>query len=178
MCNLLFDIKSNDEATWRRIRVVDFVSKFVDNQSDVNEENNKYLKDPSLGDKLDDWAPVLAGMLVKRCFETNGRVVDCEPVLAASRKYRQGQDHIEAFVQEKVVKTDNPRDRIGKRELTNEFKTWFQENEGGGKPPKEKELYEYMDKIYGKAKTTGWHGLEIVYADQEDDIDEIGKELN
>ena len=178
MCNVLFDIKSNDEGTWRRIRVVDFVSKFVDNQSDVNEENNKYLKDPSLGDKLDDWAPVLAGMLVKRCFETNGRVVDCEPVLAASRKYRQGQDHIEAFVQEKVVKTDNPRDRIGKRELTNEFKTWFQENEGGGKPPKGKELYEYMDKIYGKAKTTGWHGLEIVYADQEDDIDEIGKELN
>ena len=65
----------------------------------------------------------------------------------------------------------------GKRELTNEFKTWFQENEGGGKPPKGKELYEYMDKIYGKAKTTGWHGLEIVYADQEDDIDEVGNEL-
>ena len=34
-----------------------------------------------------------------------------------------------------------------------------------------------MDKIYGKAKTTGWHGLEIVYADQEDDIDEVGNEL-
>ena len=28
--NTLFDIKSNDDGTWRRIRVCDFVSKFLD----------------------------------------------------------------------------------------------------------------------------------------------------
>jgi len=178
MCNVLFDINSNDEGTWRRIRIVDFKSKFVDDEADIDEENYKFIKDRGLVDKLDDWAPVFAGMLVKRCFQTDGRVEDCEPVLSASKKYRQGQDHIEAFVEEKVLKTDNTKDRIGKRELVNEFKTWYQENEGTNKPPKGKELYDYMDKVYGKCKTTGWHGVEIVYADQDDDIDEAGDELD
>ena len=34
--NFLFDIKTNDDGTWRRIRVCDFMSKFLDNP--YNEE--------------------------------------------------------------------------------------------------------------------------------------------
>jgi phage/plasmid-associated DNA primase len=39
--NVLFDIKSNDDGTWRRIRVCDFMSKFTDNPY----TNDKFPKD-------------------------------------------------------------------------------------------------------------------------------------
>ncbi|NCU54860.1 MAG: hypothetical protein EBW57_02285, partial [Candidatus Fonsibacter ubiquis] len=46
---------------------------------------------------------------VKIGFETNGNVEDCDIVMAASNKYRQGQDHISAFVQEMVRKKEGKR---------------------------------------------------------------------
>jgi phage/plasmid-associated DNA primase len=39
--NVLFDIKSNDDGIWRRIRVCDFMSKFTDNPY----TNDKFPKD-------------------------------------------------------------------------------------------------------------------------------------
>jgi hypothetical protein len=32
--------------------------------------------------------------------------------------------------------------------------------------PKGEELYMYMDKKFGSHKTTGWHGIKILYPDE------------
>jgi len=168
--NNLFDIESNDDGTWRRIRKCDFVSKFIDEGETYNDETQYiYVKDKSLKDKLPTLAPIFASMLVKRAFETGGIVADCETVLSASNKYRKGQDHISAFVSEKVIKTGENKDRIKKTELSAEFKKWFEETQGSRKVPKGEELYEYMNKKFGQAKTTGWHSVKIIYPDEEED---------
>ncbi|MCJ7703839.1 MAG: hypothetical protein MUO62_19850, partial [Anaerolineales bacterium] len=57
-------------------------------------------QDPILKERLPIWAPIFASMLVKRAFETQGIVENCDMVMSASNKYRQGQDHIAAFVAE------------------------------------------------------------------------------
>ena len=168
--NNLFDIESNDDGTWRRIRKVDFLSKFIDEGETFNDKTSYiYTKDKSLKDKLPSMAPVFASILVKRAFETNGIVEDCETVLNASNKYRKGQDHIAAFVGDKVLKTGNERDRIKKTELKKEFDMWFQETQGSRKVPKGEELYEYMNKKYGQCKSTGWYGVQIIYPEEEED---------
>ena len=111
--NNLFDIESNDDGTWRRIRKCDFLAKFIDEgESYTDETPYIYVKDKSLKDKLPTFAPYFASMLVKRAFETNGIVEDCETVLNASNKYRKGQDHIAAFISEKIVKTGDNKDKI------------------------------------------------------------------
>jgi P4 family phage/plasmid primase-like protien len=174
--NNLFDIESNDDGTWRRIRKCDFLSKFIDEGETYNEETPYiFLKDKSLKDKLPSFAPVFASMLVNRAFETDGIVEDCPTVLNASNKYRKGQDHIAAFVSDKVMKTSDPKDRIKKTELKKEFDIWFQESQGSRKVPKGEELYEYMNKKFGQPKSTGWHNVKIVYPDkeEEDALDEI-----
>ena len=161
--NSLFEIKSNDNGTWRRICICDFMSTFVD-VIDTSDDAPEYqfLKDKDLEDKLRVWAPLFASMLVKRAFETNGEVEICDVVKASSNKYRQGQDVISAFVSEMVVKTGETSDRIKKRELQEDFKQWFQESQGIRKPPKGSELEEYMDKKFGKVnKGTGWHGVKL-----------------
>jgi P4 family phage/plasmid primase-like protien len=170
--NNLFDIESNDDGTWRRIRKCDFLAKFIDEGETYNDETPYvYLKDKSLKDKLPLFAPYFASMLVKRAFETDGIVEDCETVLNASNKYRKGQDHISAFISEKIIKTGDNKDRIKKTELTTEFKVWFELSQGSRKAPKGDELYEYMNKKFGQVKSTGWHGVKIVYPDNEEDDD-------
>ena len=163
--NSLFEIKSNDNGTWRRIRICDFMSTFVDKIDDSeNAPPYQFLKDKDLEEKLHVWAPLFASMLVKRAFETNGEVEDCDIVTASSNKYRQGQDIISAFIGEMVIKTGIDADRIKKKELQEQFKQWFQETHGMRKPPKGKEVEEQMDKKFGKAnKNTGWHNVKILY---------------
>jgi P4 family phage/plasmid primase-like protien len=163
--NSLFEIKSNDNGTWRRIRICDFMSTFVDK---IDESENappyQFLKDKDLEDKLRVWAPLFASMLVKRAFDTNGEVEDCDIVLASSNKYRQGQDIISAFISEIVIKTGVDTDRIKKKELQEQFKQWFQETHGMRKAPKGSEVEEQMDKRFGKAnKFSGWHNVKILY---------------
>jgi putative DNA primase/helicase len=173
--NNLFDIESNDDGTWRRIRKVDFLSKFIDEgEQYMDETPYVYTKDKSLKDKLPQLAPIFASMLVKRAFETDGIVADSEYVMNASNKYRKCQDHISKFISEFVEKTGNQKDKIKKTELANQFKFWFQQEQGANKKmPKGQELYDYMDKKFGIHKSTGWHGAKILYptTDEMEDIE-------
>lgn len=175
--NNLFDIDSNDDGTWRRIRKCTFPSKFVD-EGEHYEDTTPYVfkKDKSLSEKLHLFAPVFVGMLVKRAFETDGIVQDCDTVKNASEKYRNGQNHIAAFVCDRIRKTDNKKHVIKKKSLLEEFTIWFKQEQGIRKMPKGEELYEYMDKKYNSSKITkGWAGLEFIRdeEDEEDAIDQI-----
>jgi len=166
--NNLFEINSNDDGTWRRIRICDFMSKFKADDEIVSDDT-KYVfkKDKYLKEKLPDWAPIFGSILVKRAFETQGVVKDCSIVMASMDKYRQGQDHISGFISEMVVFTGDPNDKVKKKEITQEFTSWFKESQGYRKMPKGVELYEYMDKKFGKCKSTGWHGVRILYPDAD-----------
>ena len=172
--NYLFEIKSNDDGTWRRIRIVDFVSKFARKEKlDQIDNEYKFEADMHLDDKIEGWAPIFASMLVKIAFENGGKVDDCDAVLESSRKYRELQDHIAGFVSEMVIKTGDQNDKVTKSELSQEFKIWFQENQGNRKPPKGVELYDYMSKLYGKWKQPGWKGVKIAYPEKTDELNEI-----
>jgi P4 family phage/plasmid primase-like protien len=172
--NNLFEVGSNDDGTWRRIRKNDFLAKFVD-EGEEHTDDTKYVftKDKFLKDKLPRFAPIFASMLVKRAFETNGVVIDCDIVMEASNKYRKGQDHIAAFVSENVSKTGNNKDLIKKTELVNQFKFWFQLEQGQKNMPKAQELYDYMDKKFGNHKTTGWHCVKIIYPEATDEMNDL-----
>tara|TARA_B100000902_G_scaffold307200_1_gene296049 strand:+ start:1519 stop:4302 length:2784 start_codon:yes stop_codon:yes gene_type:complete len=172
--NVLFDIKSNDDGTWRRIRVCDFMSKFVDNPYN----NEKFLKDnfphqfqidKKIDEKFELWAPIFISMLVDIGFKTGGRVTDCRQVLAVSDKYRESQDYLSEFAKEKIQKTEEKR-YIKKTEIIEEFKNWYIVNYGRTSLPNGKEITDYMDKIYGKCIKGKWHYVQLVYEDIDDDI--------
>ena len=169
--NVKFEINTQDDGTWRRIRVVDFKSKFVDKIDPDNKDEYQFIKDRTLEDKLPEWAPTFAAMLVSKAFVTEGRVEDCDMVLAASKKYRQGEDHITSFVEDKIIRTGDDKNKLSKRNVQEEFKLWFQENQGTGKAPKGKELVEYMDKRFGNSKT-GWVGIKFNVPEKMDSFED------
>jgi P4 family phage/plasmid primase-like protien len=174
--NALFEIKSNDDGTWRRLKLVDFVSKFIsEDEPHTDDTPYVFMKDKTLKEKLPEWAIIFASMLVKRAFETEGEVLDCEEVLCASTKYRQNQDCITGFINDKIIKMEGGS--IGKKILNDTFKEWFQNNFGNRKMPKMSELEEVMNKKFGfrNLKTGKWGGIKIKPDEEEncDEIDEI-----
>ncbi len=172
--NALFDVKSNDDGTWRRMKLVDFLAKFLSpGETHTDDTPHVFPKDKTLKERLPLWAPVFMSMLVKRACETEGEVKDCSEVVAASNKYRQSQDCISGFINEKIVKDENGS--IGKKILNDVFKEWFQNTRGAGKLPKLMELEEIMIKKFGNrnTKTNKWHGIKI-----KSDDDNINNDLD
>lgn len=176
--NNLFDIKSNDDGTWRRIRLCEFMSKFVENprkQSEIEENNYYEFKiDKELDKKIEEWKLIFMSLLVEKAIQNNGDVRDCDIILSASNEYRQGQDYLLEFFNEKIQKTDSSTRGLKKHEVYTEFKSWYQ-GVIGKSPPKSSELYDFLNKKLGKHKPNkGWIGYSINYSnDDYDDEDDI-----
>ena len=105
-------------------------------------------------------------MLVKEAMKNKGNVEDCSMVLAKSNEYRNNQDYLAEFVKDKIV--ENSEGKIKKQEVYNEFKEWFTLQHGRN-VPKGRELFQYLDKKYGKYKN-GWFGVEIHYEEEEEEF--------
>ena len=165
--NTLFEIKSNDDGTWRRIRVVEFQSKFKDNPVDNDpDEPYQFKVDKKLEEKFDKWKIAMMALLLERVKVTNGNVTDCDMVLSKSNEYRNGQDYLAEFIKEKIAEC--PEGKVKKTEVYNEFKEWYT-LQYGRNIPKGKELYDVLNKKYGRYKN-GWHGIEILYEMEEEEF--------
>jgi phage/plasmid-associated DNA primase len=164
--NSLFEVKSNDEGTWRRLRIIDFKSCFKD--PDVydalpeKDRNSKYLfkKVANLEHKLDAWAPVFVSLLVRRCIKNCGVVKDCSMVLKETGKYRLRQNLIGQFVNEKIKACVGSS--ITRQALSQTWQAWYEETQSS-KAPKMSELCEHLSNHYDKHGSAGWAGVEIVY---------------
>jgi P4 family phage/plasmid primase-like protien len=167
--NTLPEIVTTDDGTWRRIRICNFESKFVDEITDDNKGDNVFLKDKHLKDKLPIWAPVFAYMLVQIVFKTKGITTVCDAVTSASSKYRRSQDHIAEFLASALKETGDNNDHVTKKPLFRDFRNWFNDSYGNlTKMPKGVELYDIMDKKYGLwNRTKGWKGVKLLYEDDE-----------
>ena len=124
----------------------------------------QYLLDKNLANNFDEWAPVLMAMLVDIAYEKQGIVKDCDIVMSSSSQYREGQDYLAEFTKEKIRIKEGGI--IKKTELLNTFKEWYQGNYGRS-VPKGRELYDFMEKRYGRYKN-GYKNVEIVYDDEGD----------
>jgi len=162
--NTLFDIKTDDDGTWRRIRKLDFSSKFKD--ANIVDKSNplEFAKDYELYSKLKEAKEIFMTMLVERAFETNGLVNDCDEVIEASKKYRVKQNVFLQFFQERIIESED--EELQKNEVYNEFKEWYSDTISTSKPPKGTELFEFLEKTIGPVGSSKkWIGYTI----KEDD---------
>lgn len=162
--NEFMEIKSQDHGTWRRIRVVEFMSLFTENPVNTDPEKPYQFKlDLELKDiKFPIWKHTFMSMLVDKAFQTNGKVVDCPAVISASQSYRVRQDVIAEFISEKIQV--NPAGMITNTELCGVFTDWHKMSYGRNCPSM-KDVQAHMDKKFKKGAGTGksWVGISIVY---------------
>jgi phage/plasmid-associated DNA primase len=170
--NTDFEDTSNDDGTWRRMRYIDFMSKFLDNpyQDDIkfprSECPYQYPLDKKLEERFDAWAPVFMSILVQITYDNLGLVKDCHSVMANSEKHREGQDYFTGFAKDKIRKKEGQN--VKKLAAYEDFTKWYKINYGKD-VPKGKELNEFMDKRYGIYTKQGWRNIELIMDYEEQD---------
>jgi len=177
--NSLFEIKGDDDGIWRRLKVVKFMSKFVDEGEKYN-HTTPYIfkKDKTLGGKLHLWAPIFMSMLVEVAFENQGVVKDCEEVIRDTNEYRQNQDVIQCFFAAKIEVVEEKKCQIGSQNLHRSFKEWYNFVYSDRHMPKLKDLDAAMNKMYGdktKNASKKWNYVRIILDDKENAV-EAGEE--
>jgi P4 family phage/plasmid primase-like protien len=160
--NVLPEIKAQDHGTWRRIRVVPFLSLFTENPvEDDPFKPYQFKLDSTINEKFDSWKTVFLALLVERVIQTDGIVVDCETVLKASKEYQQKQDVMSQFVDERIERA--PGEWLKQTDVNQTFSTWHLEN-FGTKGPQPKELHTKLDQMFGaKIHKMGWRDIKLIY---------------
>jgi P4 family phage/plasmid primase-like protien len=143
MCNDLPHIPSNDDGTWRRLEVVDFVARFVDYQNEVDEGKHRYLKDKGIKNKIPMWVIPFLAIILPHWREYDQRGIDIpDEVKAKTREYRGNNDMVGQWIEQNCVEADNILATDGIMELAptdfetlyDNFVEWCQEEEITNRP--------------------------------------------
>ena len=169
-CNQLLEVPSNDDGTWRRIRVIDFGSKFTDNPTKVNE----FLIDNTLKHKIEQWAPVFVSYLIhiyNTEYKNKAYLKEPNEVIASTKQYKAENDHFTEYIIQCIDVTTNNKDVVGMKTLWDDFKRWFNDFHGGTKMPKSTEFNKFMTKQFGEKTNKGYAYIKLkVDEDSDNDV--------
>jgi P4 family phage/plasmid primase-like protien len=151
-------ISSDDGGTWRRLRVIDFGSKFVENPDPSNP--NEFLLDETLKSKIPQWGSAFASYLIHiytTLYDVPNKVPEPVEVQCSTNEYRKEQDLVREYYDTSIEVTENKSDLLKKKDLFAHFKLWFKEIHEGEPIPKNKKLYDFIEKeIKQKYGINGW----------------------
>lgn len=174
--NTLPDFMSNDDGTWRRIRKVDFMSKFTSNPYNdpkfpVEDYPHQFTIDTKIDEKFKIWAPVFLSILVDTAYRTQGKVNDVAIVMKATDSYRQEQDVYLEFNNLFIEPNPNPTGKgIKFRDIMDRFKDWFSKTYNNRGMPNGKDVQKYFEGRYGKYPTRGgWTNITFKFDIDDED---------
>jgi P4 family phage/plasmid primase-like protien len=147
-CNDLPAVSSIDGGTWRRIRVIEFKSRFCDNP----EKENEFKIDPSIKYKIKEWRPYFMSILIHwyNRYLYEGM---CEPseVKKATDKYKVDNDKFNEFFSQCLEEVDDGGLETNKT-IYNSFQNWWSSNYPSTRIPDNRELKRAMKIKYGNEK--------------------------
>lgn len=159
MANHYLPIKSRDNGTWRRIRVLKFLSCFKD-KPDPDDPYQFQIED-NFDDKFMTWVPVFTSMLINIAFKNQGSLPMCDIIKEHSQEYRKAQDYIGEFIEEHLI-VGNPNDLARKGNITTTFNEWYKKIHGTIISGKTKELYKAIEKHFNiQPEKNGYRGIRI-----------------
>ena len=111
----------DDEGTWRRISVIEFRSRFIDNP-DPN-KLNEFKKDTHLTQKLNDWKEAFMYILLEeyKDYKKTG-LVEPKMVRDATNEYHSSIDSVGTFCKEYIKKSSVSNSYIKLSEIQEQFK--------------------------------------------------------
>lgn len=151
LCNNTPRIHADDEGTWRRLKVVPFLSKFKKRGEASKKElknglsgKNFFWADDRLSEKLPDWKQMFMGRLLKiyPTFREKG-LTHPKLVTQYTDAYRKKCDIFQDFMGDYLDKTGNVTDTLTLVSLHKNLRNWHKIN-SDGRVPNIKEMREYM----------------------------------
>ena len=163
ICNTLPALNSSDMATWNRIKVIPFETKFCNNAPETYEEQLKQKKFPvdrEFSNKIPNLLEPLAWYLLER--KKNNINITPEPhkVSLATREYKKRNDTYQQFIEECIDEMDNYA--ISITELYDTFKSWCKCSLPGWNIPIKNDVKEHFSKLWGAPeRKLLWKGYKV-----------------
>ena len=160
-CNELPEVPSDDGGTWRRIRVIEFTSKFTDTPDPKN--HREFPMDSELTTKMDRWADTFISMILDHHSHMDAKnIVEPPEVRVATESYKKNNDVIGQFVNDCLRADPSLPDRMQLQKGFTAFKVWAnQVVPKGKKVPDRNQFRGYIEKLYGAYPSDGkgWKGV-------------------
>lgn len=153
LCNHLPSVPSDDGGTWRRIRVVEFGSKFVATPS----RENEFPIDTELISKLEGWREHFMAMLIDyhRRF-AHAKLEEPDVVMACTREYQRNNDHMADFLDTCIESAPEPAALLSLDDVFQEFRDWAKADGVPVNSFKKRDLQSYIDRnLTHSAKVSG-----------------------
>jgi phage/plasmid-associated DNA primase len=172
--NRMPKIESMDGGTWRRLKVIPFMAKFLDpGHPQIDPANNYHEKDYGLDDKLRRWRKAFFSLLV-HYYETkycpSGIRNIPSMVNEYTNEYKTSYDCFQKFLVERIkVASAKDQSPMGESATIKQiyacFKSWASTNDE--KPISEKEMKARLDELYGRPKDGKTYMNMILYENDD-----------
>ena len=171
ICNDKPELPPHDDDLWKkRIRLIEFSSRFVPDESDVDPSKNVFQIDDDISEKINMWGAAFFWILTeyykkKKNSEAVSEIKDPDEVIENTNVYRKQNDICGAFCDEHI--DDSPNDKFYLNDALREYKAWFKENFRGTRQKLQKkgELLQYFTKNIGEPtqsdKGLYWLGYQL-----------------
>lgn len=164
-CNQLPAVHSQDGGTWRRIRVVQFTSRFCENPDRNNP--NEFQVDYELSNRFDAWKPHFMAMLIDLVPAVRAGIREPPEILGYTQNYRKENDSVAEYYENCVREVpDEPGVEppvVTPTSLWNDYLVW-RKRENINRNVKRGDFKCMIEKLMG-AKTnsdnTGWAGYVV-----------------
>jgi len=172
-CNELPSIPSTDEGTWRRIRVVNFPSRFKDKPNP--KVQYEFKVDRTLQARLPEWAEVFMYMLIQyyqKSYKVSG-IEEPPEVLKNTNIFRCDSDYYSQFAEEKL--RADPNSSITIDDINPIFREFVRDNNLDARKYSRRELEKHLTPILGQQpgrRKKKWAGWRIATAEDDEESGE------
>lgn len=153
-CNDLPTVASIDGGTWRRIRVIEFNSRFCKTPA----KSNEFLIDPNIKQKVKNWRPYFMSMLIHwyQKYLDEG-LNEPNDVKKATSKYKADNDKFNDYFDENI--DENCNNFESNKVIYNHFTSWWSNNYSTLRLPDIKELRRALKIKFGTEKEKVINGV-------------------
>ncbi len=182
-CNKLPTVTAQDEGTWRRLKVIEFLSRFLTNPNP--KKPNEYPIDPSLKRELNTWAPYFASYLIHLHVTEYKHLPKGIPeppeVQSSSNSYRNESDTVNKFITEYIELCPGNNALHTNSSVWEQYRVWIQgladeSTKSLSRAEFLKQVADAFEKVdVKKYKDKGWKGFlyraKNEVSDEEEDED-------
>jgi P4 family phage/plasmid primase-like protien len=168
--NVLPEISATDNGTWRRIRVTEFISRFVETEDLDEDIPYQFPIDYDLSTKLKQWPEVFMSILIKEYnnYKLNG-LVEPEEVKINTNAYKKESDIFMQFMNESIEKDVTSQVFVDDGYFL--FREWYKTSGSNSKIPQKKDFIKNLNNKFGKVNSKNyWRGIKFVK--KEENIEE------
>lgn len=171
-CNRKPPINSMDGGTWRRIRVIDFPSKFLaPDDPNIDPSRHMYVRDDMMEEKLKMWRVPLLSLLVhyyENYYCPHGIRKVPDSVKVASDDYKSNFDNFDKFIKARVRQEPGYHEPPTLAKFWQAYRSWHTEENPTGKRLTQNELKIRLNEKYQvPADGKTYKHLHLFFSDED-----------